>query len=736
MPANPSTAFGPAPRDLSAIAILSLLALIALPALVAGCGENTSPPPEYSERGDLSRLEERGLLRILVPPRRADRLASEAFPLDLELQVAKAFAARLGLEPVIVQRPRDQLLDALAEGRGDLVAARVKVTSDRRERFLFSIPVDHVREVLVLPEGSPPVETEEDLAHLLNGLEITLPADGTYGDSLGELQRDDGGPIIQRAPEHLDDEQLLYRIAQGKLAATIADEDLVEAFQRYQGGVEAVFPITEDRPIAWALRPNGRQLKEAADRFLHESALTADLAGPLLGDLEEIRQRGVLRVLTRNTPATYFLYRGAQMGFEYELARRFARSLGVRLQIRVQRQPDRLIPALRAGEGDLIAASFAVSPKRLRQVAFSQPYNYASELVVVRTGDPQAVATPEDLAGRTVPVHADGAHRESLEALEKEHGFAVEGLPPEVETLELLDALADGTYDQVVVNSNELDIELAHRDDIESAFPLGPPREIAWATRPEDEELRAAVDAFLLRQRKSEFLAVLKEKYFGDRNLVTDRLNATLADAGRISPFDPLFQQYGGEEEFDWRLLASQAYQESRFDPQARSWAGAIGLMQIMPRTARHMKVRGDLRDPAVSIAAGTQYLNWLMQRFEPSLPFAERLRFALAAYNAGHGHVRDGRRLARELGYDPDVWFDNVEKVIVLLSQREYARRARYGYCRCQETVDYVRHISDRYSAYVQVKELRAGLPEEGGEGEQGVGASGESASGAAETR
>jgi membrane-bound lytic murein transglycosylase F len=152
-------------------------------------------------------------------------------------------------------------------------------------------------------------------------------------------------------------------------------------------------------------------------------------------------------------------------------------------------------------------------------------------------------------------------------------------------------------------------------------------------------------------------------------------------------------------------MVVAQMYQESRFDPRAKSWAGARGLMQVLPRTARELGIR-DLEDPRSGITAGLLYLDWVWERFPSYLDPAERTWFTLAGYNAGHGHVRDARRLARQLGLDPNQWFDNVEIAMLKLSQAEYARQARHGFVRGREPVEYVRGIRERYRAYVDLLE------------------------------
>ena len=144
-------------------------------------------------------------------------------------------------------------------------------------------------------------------------------------------------------------------------------------------------------------------------------------------------------------------------------------------------------------------------------------------------------------------------------------------------------------------------------------------------------------------------------------------------------------------------------YQESRFNPEAKSWVGAQGLMQVMPRTAKEMGI-SNLKQPETGIKAGVQYLNWVRDRFEPELNVKARMWFTLAAYNAGQGHVKDARRLARKQGLNPNRWFDNVEKAMLLLSKKKYYSKARHGYVRGREPVNYVREIRSRYRAYIRL--------------------------------
>ncbi len=165
-------------------------------------------------------------------------------------------------------------------------------------------------------------------------------------------------------------------------------------------------------------------------------------------------------------------------------------------------------------------------------------------------------------------------------------------------------------------------------------------------------------------------------------------------------------REYARRYGFDWRLITAQMFQESRFDPNARSWAGARGLLQVMPRTGRELGF-SNLVDPPIGIHAGVKYLAWLRDRFEGQVPKIERTWFSLAAYNAGWGHVWDARELAREIGLDHNRWFDHVERAMVLLSNPKYYHRARHGFVRGGQPVEYVQSIKSRYEAYTRVAGL-----------------------------
>ncbi|MCP4233987.1 MAG: transglycosylase SLT domain-containing protein, partial [Aestuariibacter sp.] len=211
--------------------------------------------------------------------------------------------------------------------------------------------------------------------------------------------------------------------------------------------------------------------------------------------------------------------------------------------------------------------------------------------------------------------------------------------------------VADGKLDATVADEQMLDIEQAKGLKVKSGFVLADQIPNAMAVRSRNGQLRAALDKFIKRIYKSEFYNVLYSKYFKSRKSVAKLARGRVVDtlSGEISPFDSLVQKYSDRYGFDWRLITAQMFQESGFNPKAKSPSGARGLMQLMPRTARSMGVR-KIDDPDHSILGGVKYMDWLRDRFDSELPIAERLWFSLAAYNAGAGHVHDARRLAKSL--------------------------------------------------------------------------------------
>ncbi len=658
--------------------------------------------PPFIASGDLEQIRKSGRLRVLYPRVTVGtHLPRKGNTLDYELDLARSYAETLGLEPVFIYvESRERLIPDLLAGRGDLIAGNLTVTPERRDQVAFTVPLEVVREQVVIRAGDTDLDGPGDLV----GRRVAVRRSSSYWETVNSLRSEHDGIEIQEVPEELDTEEILHRVALGSYDLAVADSNLVDATLSYRDDLRSALDLTDDRAVAWAVRPGSRELLAGLNRFLTDSRLTTRETALDRSDLPGIHERRVIRVLTRNSPASYFLWKGRLMGFEYDLAKRFSKRHRLRLEMIVPPAGEDLLEWLREGKGDVIAASMTpAKTDRVQGLEFSRPYNWVSQLVVTRSDD-VTLSAPVDLAGRTFHVRRSSAYWESLEQRIADGAtFKLAEAPAQMSTEEIIAKVADGSFDLTLADSHILDIELTWRDNVRGAFPLGEPVALAWVVRKENPELLATVNDFLRREYRGLFYNMKYDQYFRNAARIRSHIEQGHAASGGLSPYDDVVRRFADEAGFDWRLIVSQMFQESRFDPQARSFAGAVGLMQVLPRTAEELGYTDDLHDPETGISAGVAYLSWVRDRFDEELPVTDRMWFTLAAYNAGPGHVRDARRLAEKLGLNPNRWDDNVEAAMRLLSSPKYYSGAPHGYCRCGQAVHYVREIRQRYLAYVE---------------------------------
>ena len=429
--------------------------------------------------------------------------------------------------------------------------------------------------------------------------------------------------------------------------------------------------------------------------------------------LEEIVKSGYIRVLTRNNDTSFFIYRGHRMGFDYELGKKLAQHLNIRVDMIITGSWPEMFQALLKGEGDAIAAEVTVTPAREKQVLFAEPWGKTREVIVYKDGAPR-ITTLDDLAGKEIHVRKGSTYFESLQRLSDAFKAAgkkellIKWVPEDWETDTVLQAVSRGEILYTVADSVLADVHTASFENLRIGPAISEERDLAWAVRPGDVKLRNAIDEVFRELRRKPDFNILKRKYFeAQRGLKTERSDKTYAsETGTLSAYDPIVRKYSEQHAFDWRLVAAQIYQESHFDPTRKSWVGAQGLFQIMPATARGLGIL-DATDPEQSIRGGLKYMQQLSDHYKDVPDAIERYRFALAAYNSGFGHVDDARKLARGDGKDAAKW-SQVATYLLKLGDHKYAARARFGYCRGTEPVEYVRHIDERYTGYAQLVPLK----------------------------
>ena len=312
-----------------------------------------------SSLSDLAQLKKRGYIRILSPLTDPESsLPRAAFPLAFERTLADDFCRQQGLKPMIdYVDAHDQLLDALVQGKTDLVVANLTVTHKRRQRVAFSVPLNVVRQHVILGPASKPVQRKADLA----GRRVFVRRSSSYFTTLEKLTLQHPGIQVNQVEEDLDTQEILQRVASGDYDLTLADDVIARAAQRYLPEIKIGPAVTGEQPIAWAVSQKAPELRTALNNFLANSLPKHGHDQVYRADLPEIKQRKVLRLLTRNNAASYYLYRGKLVGFEYDLARKFTKQLGLQLEIVVPPRAADLVPWLQAGRGDVVAAGITLT---------------------------------------------------------------------------------------------------------------------------------------------------------------------------------------------------------------------------------------------------------------------------------------------------------------------------------------------------------------------------------------
>jgi membrane-bound lytic murein transglycosylase F len=416
--------------------------------------------------------------------------------------------------------------------------------------------------------------------------------------------------------------------------------------------------------------------------------------------LQSIRNEGILRVITRNGPTTYYQDRHGPAGFEYELARQFAEQLGVKLEITTRASLDQLFDALRDKRADIAAAGLTVTGERQQDFHFAPPYLDIDQLVLVRSGRPVPLAAG-DLVGRTIHIIADGDHGATLAALKDEHPELEWIESADVETVDLLEELNEGVIDATVIDSNEFIANRAFYPQLRSAFRIGEKRQLAWAVArtPQNETLLAELERFFERLRESGQLAQLIERHYShsEDNNPLDSLAFTRRTETVLPKYLEAIQQTAETYDLDWRLLAAIAYQESHWNPHATSFTGVRGFMMLTLPTAKAMGVT-NRTDVHQSLDGGARYFLRIHQMLPARIREPDRTWFALAAYNVGLGHLEDARRITQKQGKDPDKW-SSVKEHLPLLARRQWYSQTRYGYARGSEPVRFVQNIRHYYN-------------------------------------
>jgi len=438
---------------------------------------------------------------------------------------------------------------------------------------------------------------------------------------------------------------------------------------------------------------------------------------PIAYDLDEIKESGVLRAITTFSPTGYFLYKGQAMGFEYEMLHRLAKSIGVDLEIVLAKNVDSVIPMLNRGDGDIIALGFTIMGNRKEEISFTDPYLITYQSLVQKKPDnwrkisrdnvKKKLATDiVDLIRDTVSVRKNTSYYDRLSKLSNELGdtIYINVLPGEFTDEEIIKMVADGKIKYTVIDNNIAEINKSYYPNIDTDTQISLSQRIAWAVRKNSPELLIKMNDKLRLLKNTATYNIIYNKYFKNRSQFNKRLGSQFytESTGKISKYDNLVKKYTADMGWDWRLVKALMYQESRFKVDGKSWAGASGLMQLMPSTAKALGVT-DIHDPEQNIKAGITFLKRMYKNWEDIPDSIQRIKFSMASYNAGYGHVQDAQKLTKNYKGNELVWDNGVDKYILNLSKVKYYNDpvVKYGYVRGSEPYNYIIEIFNRYEHY-----------------------------------
>jgi membrane-bound lytic murein transglycosylase F len=448
-------------------------------------------------------------------------------------------------------------------------------------------------------------------------------------------------------------------------------------------------------------------------------------------DLDSILTIGVLTAMLEYSPTSYFIYKGNPMGFEYELLKKYAKHINVELEIIPIMNNDSIFVDLNKGNADIVAANLATTEERLIECDFTKPIFITKQVLIQRKPEgwrklkkaelkKRLLQSPLDLIDKTVTISKGSSFYSRIKSLSNEIGgtININTVSGEYSTEALIEKVATQEIKYTVADKNIAMVNQWQYPNIDASLSISLDQKIAWATRKNGKKLTKSINKWLKDFKKTKKFKILYNKYFKNQKGFNQRVNHeyyTLT-SGAISPFDEVLQKHAPKINWDWELLAAMIYQESHFNNAARGWGDSFGLMQFMPITGAKFGV--DTNSTAhENIIAGVNYIKYLDDYWKPIISdTTQRIRFVLASYNVGPGHLLDARRLAEKYGKDAFVWDNNVDFFLLNKSKPKYYKDevVRHGYCKGFITYNYVNEIITRYEHYKHMSHKQESLDQE----------------------
>jgi len=432
-------------------------------------------------------------------------------------------------------------------------------------------------------------------------------------------------------------------------------------------------------------------------------------------DFPEIKKRGTLTLLTENTSFSYFIYKGNPLGYDYEMIKRFCNSHDLNLEVKNVSDFNEIFTNLNEKQGDIIACNLTITPERQNKVNFTIPLIQTHQVLIQRKTTKDSIVwieTIEELENKQIWVHKTSSFYQQLVNLEKKFNMDIDIQEADgnLNAEQLIRMVADGKIDFTIADNNYAELNKSYYSNIDSHVILSKPESIAWAVRKTSDSPLIELNEWLTDKRFHKDNTYLQQKYFKFTRTHRRKVKSKYSSlhGNKISIYDEIIKHEAKKLDWDWRLLAALINKESGFDPDLKSWAGAFGLMQMTPQTAMKYGIDSTQTEEA-NIIAGVKYLIYLNKYWSKRVENKkERIKFVLASYNAGHGHIEDARIITKLIGKNTVLWNDNVTEGLKLKTQKQYYRlpEVKNGYCRGYQIINYVQDILGTAKSYTLIKE------------------------------
>ncbi len=420
-------------------------------------------------------------------------------------------------------------------------------------------------------------------------------------------------------------------------------------------------------------------------------------------DIEQIKQRDTLIIGTIYGSSSYFLYRNEYMGFDFEVAQNLAQKMGVKLKVIEKKSELELEQLLQERKVDIVCYNI-IETKELKNIfnfVFPQDNSYQ---VLVQNITAKTISDVTMLSGKNIYVVKNSIFEQRLQNLNDELGNVINITQADdsLSSEDLIEMVALGKIEYTIAYYRTAQLYKTFYKKLDNRLKIGFEQNNGWLIRKESKNLHQFFQEWEQSDESANMVSSFKQKYWVNSLFHADK--KVKIPKGAISPYDHFFKKYAKEINWDWRMLAAVAFHESQFDSTQVSWAGAAGIMQLMPRTAANFGLnRQNIQNPELNIEAGVQYIKSLNLTFQKIADKEERIKFILAAYNSGPAHILDAMALARKYGKNPNIWFGHVDYFLIKKSEPEFYNDpvVKYGRFRSKETINYVQNTLETYSKY-----------------------------------